>query len=165
MLFTLLAAAGASAYFLWAGPFHRYRYAAAAGMAITGLVIFYLLFYRNLMHISVNDEGVRFRHVFGRKTDFVSYDDILKIKMDMFQIENLNGPLTEPVPEIELQTARKGSYYIFSGVYANFYPLIKKILEGYNRSLDKRTDILAEKIFRQFLNQYTHGQRKQKTTD
>jgi len=162
----ILTVAGAIAgvvYFAYAGPFYRFRLPLAVLMGIIGIAVVYFFFFNNLRKIKIDSEGIEFRHIVTGKQDYVAFDDIEKIDMDAFQIENANGPLTEPVPEVEIKTFDAGSYFILSNVYANFYPMVKEILAGYNRATDKKIDAIARRIFDNYLKNIRYGQGKQKT--
>jgi len=163
IVFTVLAIAGAVYYFLTAGPFYRFRIPLIIISILGGLLILYLLFYHNLNKMTVGAEGISIKHIISGKKRFIPFRDITEISADTFQIKNVNGPLTEPVPEVEIKTRNKGSVFILSNVYGNFYPLVRAVLDGYNRMQDEKIDKLAEAIIREYLKNTYHGKREQKT--
>jgi len=145
-------------YFLFSDEFKHYGKYISIFLIIFGLLSVYYLFLQYLIKINVDDRGIHFKHIMKNRQTYIPYEQIKKIHLDTFQIENLNGPLTEAIPEVNIETSDNQNFIISSGIYANFHHLILKILENYNRLQDQRIEELAKKILTLHLK--NHERRK-----
>ena len=143
----VLLVAGGVLYLLLSDIAYPFGWLLAIVIAVVGLVFLYVVFLKKMVQIDVDEKGVRFRNLLSGKEKTVAYEDLKKIDTGMFQIENMNGPLTEGVPEVFLYDKEGNEYYISPSLYANFYDLVRAILDGHNRMTDKKLDILARAIF------------------
>jgi len=159
---TLAGFAGGALYILASDLFGGYRLAVALALLAAGLWIAYKLFVPSLVRVWVDEHGVGRRHLLGGKTEYFPFDRVEKITMDAFQIENLNGPLTEPVPEIYVWIDGRPRMYLASNVYANFMPLAVAIIRGVRRSRDRQLEETARKIISLYKKRLQNGRTKQK---
>ncbi len=146
IIITALGFTAGAVYFLVSDTFKKSGMAVSIFLLIFGMLTLYYLFLQYLIEIRIDEQGIYFNNLMKNRQTYISFDEIKKIDMDAFQIENLNGPLTEAVPEVIIHTENKGNFLISPGIYANFHLLVFKLLQAYRREQDKKIDELARKI-------------------
>jgi hypothetical protein len=154
ILITVVGFTAGSIYVLVSDMFGKYDVIISIFLIIFGTVSLYFLFLRYLIKISVDDKAIHFKHLMTRKETHIPFDKIRKIDIDTFQIENVNGPLTEAIPEINIVTDNNSTFFISPGIYGNFHQLVLTILQKYNSIQDERIEKLARQLVKLYLTKY-----------
>gem|GEM_PF-3353355 len=129
-------------------------------MFVAGLWTYKKLFLDFLTEFEVFPEGIKVKHILHKKSVFIPYDEIENIQFGTFQIENLNGPLTETIPEMTIRLKNNDELYISSNIYGNFFSLAKVIIQSYNEfHVNKKIDETARTIYKNITgNEYKSKQ-------
>ncbi len=126
---------------------------------VAGLWAYKKLFFDFFIQVRIDPEKIIFRHVYKQKQDVLTYPQIKNINFDAFQIENLNGPLTESVPETVIESKNGTKYYLSSNIYENFTPLLISLLQHYNKYIDLQIEDKAKEIFKKITG-YDYGKQQ-----
>jgi hypothetical protein len=134
---------GGALYFLFSSRFYKWGWLISIFLFIFGTIVIYKLFWNYLIRIKIDDRAVYFIHLMKNNPAYILFDEIEKIDLGSFQVENLNGPLTEPVPELEISGKGK-KLYLSSSVYANFMEMAFRIVKNYNTAVDRKVEMIAK---------------------
>ncbi len=143
---------GGSAYLGSARMFGIYGRFLALLLLVGGLWALYRLFWVYWVDILVDETGIRFKHRLGRRVKFLPFEAIKQLEAGHFQIENLNGPLTESVPQLTITDIRGKKYEIPANIYENFFELSLLIVKLYNLHNEAKIEQMAkEMLYRKLL--------------
>ncbi len=148
---TVMGFLAGAVYFLAAADFKKFSPYISIFILIFGAIILYFLFLQYLIKIEIDGNGIRLKHLMKKNPYHITYDDIEKIDLETFQIENLNGPLTEGIPEIYI-ILKSGEKLVFSpSVYDNYLELSLRVLREYQHLHEKKLEQTAREILKNYI--------------
>ncbi len=119
-------------------------YAVVFGMISVVLALLWWGFIKPMYRLEMDQTQIRRRHILTGEENRYEMQSLKSIETGVHQIENANGPLTEPVPEIYLEFNDGRSLELSPRIYDNFYEMAMFVARVHHRNTERKLEQLAE---------------------